>query len=455
MIETNIPDLDLDEISKKIKLELSEMKNDKSIQTGKRNVNDPYSWAKISSLLNIAQQNMDAGAIVPQMLRYPKPFRWVAKLIGRVTLYLTNISTAPQREFNRALLETMRRTLDGMRDMNVGTADFAESIQERMVDLENRLSGSNDMVKSRFDRQDKTITTMNSELHLKIDNEIAQNQKDSRQSFAEIQTEIDYIKTEFIFLQRRLKILASEAKKRLPEPFSTQQLETISNVSNNINDPMYISFEDQFRGTRRDIKNKLEIYLPMIRDVYAGNEDQIVLDVGCGRGEWLELLKENKLKAKGVDLNQLVVEQSIDRGLDVAHGDALEYLSKLPEGSLGAVTAFHLIEHLPHDLLIEFMDVTLRVLKSGGVAIFETPNPRNLIVGACNFYADPTHINPLFPETQQFLMEYRGFTNVRLEFLHPHPINQQLPDTEAPLLAAELNKLFSCERDYAVVGYKV
>lgn len=106
------------------------------------------------------------------------------------------------------------------------------------------------------------------------------------------------------------------------------------------------------------------------------------------------------------------------------------------------------------EILLELYAEANRVLASGGVAIFETPNPQNLLVGACNFYADPTHKRPLYPETQQFFLEYRGLVRVELKYLHPHDSSARLPEEEAPELASRLNDLLSCARDYAVIGYK-
>ncbi len=100
------------------------------------------------------------------------------------------------------------------------------------------------------------------------------------------------------------------------------------------------------------------------------------------------------------------------------------------------------------------MDETVRVLKPGGMAIFETPNPQNLLVGACDFYKDPSHMRPLHPDAQRFLMEYRGFSRVRIIYLNPPDEYYRLPEDEAPQLAGRLNGLLSCARDYAVLGYK-
>ena len=114
-----------------------------------------------------------------------------------------------------------------------------------------------------------------------------------------------------------------------------------------------------------------------------------------------------------------MVAQCKERGLKVVQGDAIEFLRNLPDRSQGAVTGFHIIEHLPLEVLIQLLMHSRRVLKPGGIAIFESPNCKNLMVGACNFNIDPTHRNPVFPETAQFMLETQGFERVTLEYLSP------------------------------------
>jgi O-antigen chain-terminating methyltransferase len=199
-----------------------------------------------------------------------------------------------------------------------------------------------------------------------------------------------------------------QPEKILPAPPDDHQL-----------DAFYLSFENRFRGPRKDIKKRVRFYLPFLRKARAGTKARPVLDVGCGRGEWLELLREGKLEAIGIDLNEAMVAQCKERGLKVVQGDAIEFLRNLPDRSQGAVTAFHIIEHLPLEVLIQLLMHSRRVLKPGGIAIFESPNCKNLMVGACNFNIDPTHRNPVFPETAQFMLETYGFERVTLEYLTP------------------------------------
>jgi O-antigen chain-terminating methyltransferase len=218
-------------------------------------------------------------------------------------------------------------------------------------------------------------------------------------------------------------------------------------------DAFYVAFENQFRGSRELIKERLHIYLNDVKDAGLGNSGSPVLDLGCGRGEWLELLTENGFSAEGVDLNAIMVAECKERGFRVTEGDALEYLRSLPAESQGVITAFHVIEHLEFRMLVELLRESLRVLHHGGLAIFETPNPDNVLVGSNRFYTDPTHRHPLPKEYTSFLLRSVGFTDVVIRPLHPDK-GSLLNDGEAPKLRDLINRLFFGDQDYAVLGRK-
>jgi SAM-dependent methyltransferase len=148
-----------------------------------------------------------------------------------------------------------------------------------------------------------------------------------------------------------------------------------------------------------------------------------------------------------------MIKQCQDLGFDVIESDAILYLRTLKSNSLGAVTGMHIIEHIPFKRLIALFDEVLRALKPGGVAIFETPNPENLIVGACNFYYDPTHLNPLPPEPMRFVLEARGFCPIEILRLHPYEESAMLNEGSEQLKDI-VNKLMFGARDYALIAYK-
>ena len=180
-------------------------------------------------------------------------------------------------------------------------------------------------------------------------------------------------------------------------------------------DPMYVAFEEQFRGPRDLIRERSLPYLDIIREAEAGTPEAPVLDVGCGRGDWLDILREHSLVARGVDSNRVFLDICRGRGLEVLEGDAVEVLRGLDDGSVGAITGMHIAEHLPFEVLVALLDEAKRVLRVGGVLALETPNPENLWVASHLFYMDPTHRNPLPPEALKWMVEARGFAEVRIQ----------------------------------------
>jgi SAM-dependent methyltransferase len=237
-----------------------------------------------------------------------------------------------------------------------------------------------------------------------------------------------------------------------PAILDQSQLQALADEERHTLDAFYVSFEDQFRGSRAEIKERLQIYLPLFERAGIGTPAMPILDIGSGRGEWLELLSEKNLRASGVDLNRVLVAQCRERGLEVVEDDVMHYLRALPDASLGAVTGFHLVEHLPVEILIKMLDETVRVVKPGGACIFETPNPQNVLVGSCNFYFDPTHRNPLPGPIMKFLVESRGFARVEVINLNPSDAARVAGDTD---LIKRFNQYFYGPMDYAVVGWKV
>jgi SAM-dependent methyltransferase len=280
--------------------------------------------------------------------------------------------------------------------------------------------------------------------------------------FREIEDQIMDHKRNIVDQQRRLAMLLEEVRKRLPKFIDQNQIGIMAAEEHHLLDALYVSLEDHFRGTREDIKSRSEVYLPMVRDRKVGTDKAPILDIGCGRGEWLELLKDNELVAKGIDLNRVMVDECLERGLDVVEADAFTYLQNLRTNSFGAITGLHIIEHIPFNRLVGFFDEVLRVIKPGGMCIFETPNPENLVVAAYSFYIDPTHVRPLPPPTIRFLAEARGFIETRIERIHAELlpnrpmwdyVNGQAIDDITDVKRIIQSTLFSAP-DYALVAYK-
>lgn len=263
--------------------------------------------------------------------------------------------------------------------------------------------------------------------------------------------QLQHARTELALQGRRMALILEEARSRLPGPFDEQQLEIIATEEQHKLDALYAELEDNFRGTHEEIKERFRTYLPHIKSL-AITADMPIVDLGCGRGEWLELLKEEGYRALGVDTNQVLLDRCRARGLDVIESDVLGYLRGLPENSLAAITGFHIIEHLQIEVLMKLLDEIVRALHPGGVVIFETPNPENVLVGSNYFYFDPTHRNPLPSLLMKFLLESRGLH--RIEVMNLHAWDQARIGGKN-VLTARFNELFYGPMDYAIVGWKV
>lgn len=229
----------------------------------------------------------------------------------------------------------------------------------------------------------------------------------------------------------------------------------------------YLAFEEQHRGNQEEIRRRQQYYL----DAYVKSwldEDMPgdILDLGCGRGEWLEILRENGYRALGINLNRESLNVCQKKDLKVICMDAISYVKSLPDESMRMITSFQLIEHLEMPQLLELFQELGRVVKKGGIIIMETPNPCNLQVGAATFYLDPTHVRQLHPEFVRFLAERNGFGRVEVAYPEQGDVEEWLNSLsqeettdiqQSVCFQAVLNELrrtIWSSPDYAIVAKK-
>jgi glycosyltransferase involved in cell wall biosynthesis/SAM-dependent methyltransferase len=213
-------------------------------------------------------------------------------------------------------------------------------------------------------------------------------------------------------------------------------------------DDFYRRFEDRFRGSRELIKSRLTVYLPFIAPLLGLHEHASALDLGCGRGEWLELLREAGFSGLGIDIDDSMLAACRERGLRVATADAVQTLEALPDASQSIISGFHIAEHLSFQALQKLVMEAHRALKPSGLLILETPNPENIVVGACNFYLDPTHRQPIPPDLLAFVPEYYGFARTKIVRLQE---SFRLADDDRLTLKDVLSGV---SPDYAVIAQK-
>ncbi len=220
-------------------------------------------------------------------------------------------------------------------------------------------------------------------------------------------------------------------------------------VNESIDSPMfYRAFEDRHRGSRDLIKQRLRQYAPFLAPLAGLYPQSPTLDLGCGRGEWLEVAAELGFTARGVDQDAGMLAACTEIGLAVTQQDLSEALHACADESLCVVSAFHVVEHIPFEALQVVMREAMRVLVPGGLLILETPNPENLVVGTNNFYLDPTHIRPIPSLQLEFCAEFTGFARVKTLRL------QENPHLHVANTTRLIDVLEGVSPDYAVIAQK-
>lgn len=308
--------------------------------------------------------------------------------------------------------------------------------KQRTSELSTQLATDKQDALARFDKS-------NIELQAALDRLLVEQRETLAKAEANLRAEI-----------ARLTVQLQHARSELS--IQANSIDTLSNVTPQITreasgdthqlDALYAALEDRFRGSRDEIKDRFQVYLPYVK------ERAPVVDLGCGRGEWLEILGDAGIEARGVDTNLIQLEQCRARNLNVSEEDFLAHLKTLEDASVGAVTGFHIVEHVSLKTLVTLLNEALRVLRPGGVVIFETPNPDNVLVGSNYFYMDPTHRHPLPSELLEFLLESRGFHEIEILNLHPWDSARISGDSE---VTERFNTYFYGPMDYAIVGRKV
>ncbi len=221
----------------------------------------------------------------------------------------------------------------------------------------------------------------------------------------------------------------------------------------------YVGFEDQFRGTVEDIRARLADYL----QIFSGASD--VLDIGCGRGEFLESLGAQGVPARGIDVNDSMIEVCREKGLDATQADALSYLRAQPASSLGGLFAAQVVEHLEPAYLTELLDAAFTALKPGASIVLETINPACWFAFFESYVRDITHVRPLHPDTLTFLLVATGFQDVEVRYRVPYPEHEKLQSIPPAAVLGDsvetlnanvdkINRLLFTYLDYAAIGRK-
>jgi O-antigen chain-terminating methyltransferase len=402
-------------------------------------------------------------------------------IVGRVLKFIYNILTInrtkslvyQQQEEIERLYREIKRVEERMEDrervisshFDNRTIELEDRVLKRIMELENIFETLMESAITKSDSNVKLINTLKREMEL-----YREYLFDIERGISSIELKIERLKGGNKFessLINRVERLEEQISKRAnikelkglisslkeKSPTLSEKLERATDKATGVNkkfEKLYKDFEDRFRGDRELVKKWLKIYLPVVKN-HLKRGDR-ALDLGAGRGEWLELLRDEGFNGVGVDIGQSMAEVALKRGLKIEVKDAIEYLSSLDSKSYKLITSFHLIEHLqPFTKVLTLIEQSFRVLKSGGVMILETPNPRNILVGGCDFYLDPTHIKPIHPLALKFFVEKVGFVDVKAVVVNGDKNSfkeiEQIPFNK-------IDDYINIARDYAVIGVK-
>lgn len=444
-------------------------------------------YKELLRILQQTKEHLQIGVKVPPMYRKKGLMKFVAKIVAKIYLRIAKITTRDQIIVNNNFFDVINNLISEVgrlenlfnEDKKIRAKneyqfmiDAINGLQSKISNLENELTSLKKVIDNIELKNFEEISLLSKEVnHFKdhiMENDIkvdqisssfsANYEKEVKEIAEKINiwtskiNEISYAvyknQVNIRHQERRLNVTLDELKRKNVE---TNKLVAIQNsLDREFLDTMYVHFEDAFRGSRAEIKDRLKYYLPSINCM---EKNSLILDIGCGRGEWLELLTENGFDPTGIDLNSAMIEICKENHLNSLQVDAFSYLSSLPDNYLDMITAFHVIEHIPFPQQITFLNEIYRVLKPNGFIILETPNPKNVLVGSGNFYCDPTHNNPVFPETLHFLLEYLGYSELMIHYLNDMDIIK-IPALDSDVVSNRINSLFYGAQDYSITGCK-
>ena len=385
-----------------------------------------------------------------------------------------------QQMFNSALVDHINRNIEMNREVTKAVASATAMMREeleRLVTFQHKLLQFAQQITAYVDTKDREVggtlavglagglSGLSDELQKRWESMVAREQRyvarvDEIRSTTAVWHEVT------ASLKRELERLQTSPTPGTNVDSGTSDIATFANPSTpqtaTYDSYKYVAFEDKFRGSESEIRARVAGYLPY----FEGTTD--VLDVGCGRGEFLELLQEHGVTATGVDLDHDMVEVCRSRGLSVHATDVLSHLATLPDASLGGLFAAQVVEHLEPAYLLKFINMSLLKLRPRAKLVLETINVASWSAFFQSYVRDITHCRPLHPDTLKYLVTASGFQQAEIIYLSSVPPENKLQfaadsssDQEASTVISVLNHnvemlnaLLFADQDYAVVAQR-
>lgn len=228
-------------------------------------------------------------------------------------------------------------------------------------------------------------------------------------------------------LREAIKTISVEVKGRAPQSARPKRVKPGKGLRDSLlKENEYGDFQAMYRGSENQLKKKF------LQHVHCLNISGKVLDVACGDGQFLELLREHNISSKGIESNPFLVQRARDKGLQIIEGDVINVICGISEGEFSTITALHFIEHLEPATLRSFLENCYGLLPEGGMLLLELPNIRSIATLTKYYFLDPTHQQPLAAETIQFVLNKIGFSNIEIEPINPTELNKQFTEMVQP-----------------------
>ncbi len=326
---------------------------------------------------------------------------------------------------------------------------FHQTLEQNMIltsDLVSTLTGLMETHTELMDAKDKEWDALGSN-HV---GQIFKSMEWRVNDLAAAYKDVNLLMKKFLLLKEKLnELLSILTDNKMPSP------QLVEDILLPIEDWRYASFENKYRGSEDEIKKQLENYIEFFR------QERKVLDLGCGRGEFLTLLAENGITAEGIDINEQMIDICRERNLNCSKADILDNLAESEEESLGGIFSSQVIEHMPPNYLKRVIELAFHKLAPSSFIVLETINPTSVFALVQIYYLDLSHQKPIHPQALKFLLENAGFEDVEIKLsseLREEKL-QELPSAneESTILnrnVDKLNKLLYSAPNYAAIGQK-
>ena len=334
---------------------------------------------------------------------------------------------------------------------NFGRIDNLENRADGLENIYNEYTRPNiEQLNSRDAELDNKINESTSNINGTIDN-ISINLRNNNSAIETLQSDTEFVKYKLVSIEKNTKnntaLAADSTNTAVP-------VTTTAPADSNYETIDYFDFENHFRGSIDSIKKAQEAYIPYLKD------KKNVLDIGCGRGEFLSLMQDNGINATGVDIYEPYADYCRMKGLSVTTGDGVAHLAGLNE--VDGIFVGQVVEHLEPHQIISLCNTAYEKLSEGGCIIIETPNPTSLAIYTNAFYIDPSHVKPVHPLTMKYYLEKAGFKKIEIVFTE-----SSKPQTEIPALKTDaenieefnealkkVSDIIFGSQDYAIIATK-